>query len=335
MRQFYARRRPLERRGQDRGPAPAGLRPGASRTIRRLTLDPIITASFLVSAPDQRGLVARLSGFFYELGLNILDASNHTDVHAEAGPRFFMRLVVDLGGLAAPEAARKLGGSAGRKALEASFELCAERLGATWSVGYSDVLPRMALLVTKDPTCLYDLVLRQRSGELRCEIPVVISNHAALEPVAESFRIPFVALPVTPETKREQERQVVAELRRHHIDLVVLARYMQILSDELLREVPTVINIHHGFLPAFQGAKPYHQAHARGVKLIGATAHYATKDLDQGPIIEQDVARVSHEMGPDDLVRVGRDVERVVLARAVRAHLERRVIVEGRRTMVL
>ena len=153
--------------------------------------------------------------------------------------------------------------------------------------------------------------------------------------VAEGFRIPFYALPVTPDTKAAQERQILDLLKRHHVDLVVLARYMQVLERLFLDDAPRVINIHHGFLPAFQGAKPYHQAYARGVKLIGATAHYATEDLDQGPIIEQDVARVDHGMGPDDLVRVGRDVERVVLARAVRAHLDRRVIVEGRRTIVL
>jgi formyltetrahydrofolate deformylase len=294
-----------------------------------------ITATYLVAAGDQPGLVARLSGFFYELGLNIVDASNHTDALAEGGPRFFMRLVVDLAGLSKPSAASRLGGSATRKELEAAFAGLAEKLGATWSVGYSDVPPRVAILVTKDPTCLYDLVLRQRMGELKCEIPIVLSNHAALEPVAESFRIPFVALPVTSDTKPQQEAQLLEHIRRHHVDLVVMARYMQVLSDDFLQKSPVVINIHHGFLPAFQGAKPYHQAHARGVKLIGATAHYATKDLDQGPIIEQDVARVSHELGPEELVRVGRDVERVVLARAVRAHLERRVIVEGRRTMVL
>ncbi len=298
-------------------------------------MQPPVTATFLVSAPDQAGLVARLSGFFYELGLNILDASNHTDLHAERGPRFFMRLVVSLAGMSSPGAAARLGGSTGKKPLETSFATLAEQLGASWSVGYSDVPPRVALLVTKDPTCFYDLVLRQRSGELPCEIPLVISNHPTLEPVAESFRIPFVALPVTPETKPAQEQLILEELKRHHVDLVVLARYMQVLSESFLSAAPVVINIHHGFLPAFQGAKPYHQAHARGVKLIGATAHYATKDLDQGPIIEQDVARVSHAMGPDELVRVGRDVERVVLARAVRAHLERRVITEGRRTMVL
>ncbi len=298
-------------------------------------------ATFLFSSLDQPGLVAQVAGFFFELGLNIVDASNHTDplAHGSDGvtaPRFFMRLVVDLGGLGSPRADAALGGSATRRTMEAAFsERVVKKLTGTWSVGYSDVVPRVALLVTKDPACLYDLILRQRQGELGCEIPLIVSNHPTLEPVAESFRIPFFALPVTAATKREQETKVVELLRRHHVDLVVLARYMQILSEEFLREAPPVINIHHGFLPAFQGAKPYHQAHDRGVKLIGATAHYATRDLDQGPIIEQDVARVTHAMCPDELTRVGRDVERVVLARAVRAHLERRVLVEGRRTIVL
>ncbi len=299
-------------------------------------------ATFLVTAPDQPGLVARLSGFFFELGLNIVDASNHSEdaISAEGAPdtrsaRFFMRLVVDLAALASPSAHDALGGNATRKALEEAFSALVKGLSGTWSVGYDDVRARVALLVTKDPACLYDLVLRQRNGELPCEIPVVISNHAALESVAESFRIPFFALPVTPDTKPVQERHVLELLKRLHIDLVVLARYMQVLSDDFLRLAPPVINIHHGFLPAFQGAKPYHQAYSRGVKMIGATAHYATKDLDQGPIIEQDVARVRHDMSPDQLVMVGRDVERVVLARAVRAHLERRVMVEGRRTIIL
>jgi formyltetrahydrofolate deformylase len=192
----------------------------------------------------------------------------------------------------------------------------------------------VAILVTKDPACLYDLILRQRSGEISCEIPLIVSNHPTMGSVAESFHIPFFHLPVDAATRPEQERQILDLLKRFRIDLVVLARYMQILSDAFLAEAPPVINIHHGFLPAFQGAKPYHQAHARGVKLVGATAHYATFDLDQGPIIEQDVARVTHAMGPDEMIRVGRDVERVVLARAVRAHLERRVIVLGKKTVV-
>jgi len=293
-------------------------------------------ATFLIAAPDGPGLVARLAGFFSELGLNIIDASNHTELITESGvPRFFMRLVVDLARLESPQALQGLGGSSTRKNLTEAFGKLAGALQAEWSVVYSDRLARVALLVTKEPVCLYDLLLRQQSGELPCEIPLIIGNHNALEQVAENFRVPFFTLPVTPETKPAQEAAVLDLLRRHHIDLVVLARYMQVLSDDFLRQAPSVINIHHGFLPAFQGAKPYHQAYARGVKIIGATAHYATRDLDQGPIIEQDVARVSHAMGPEELVRVGRDVERVVLARAVRAHLERRVVVEGRRTIIL
>jgi formyltetrahydrofolate deformylase len=292
-------------------------------------------ATLLVRAPDQPGLVARLAGFFYDLGLNIVDASNHTDAFADGGPRFAMRIVVDLGGLGADGAARALGGSATRRALEERFGALVASLGGTWSIGYDDTKARVAILVTKETACLYDLVLRQRSGELPCEIPLIVSNHADLESVAEGFRIPFFALPIGPGAKRAQEQQVLQLLAAHHVDLVVLARYMQVLTAEFLAEAPPVINIHHGFLPAFQGAKPYHQAHARGVKIIGATAHYATTELDQGPIIEQDVARVSHQAGPEDLIRVGRDVERVVLARAVRAHLERRIVVEGRRTILL
>jgi formyltetrahydrofolate deformylase len=295
-----------------------------------------VHATILFSAPDRPGLVARLSGFFYELGLNILSATNFTDVHGERGARFFMRLVVDLSGLASPSAQAKLGDSATRSTMAAAFgDRIASPLEGEWSIGYSDHVARVALLVTKDPTCLYDLALRQKQGELPCELALVVSNHAALEPAAQSFRLPFYALPVTPETKKDQERRVLELVRKHDVELIVLARYMQVLSDDFLSDAPPVINIHHGFLPAFQGAKPYHQAHARGVKLIGATAHYATKDLDEGPIIEQDVERIDHAMGPDELVRVGRDVERVVLARAVRAHLQRRVIVEGRRTFVL
>ena len=292
-------------------------------------------ATFLVAAPDRPGLVARLAGFFYALGLNIVDSSTHSDKWADDGPRFFMRLAVELDKLGSPQAQEKLGGSATRRALEASFSALAAELSATWSVGFSDALPRVALLVTKEPSCLYDLLLRQAMGELRCSFPLIISNRTDLEPVAESFRIPFFALPVTAETKREQEQQVLALIKKHHCDLLVLARYMQVLSAEFVEAAPVAINIHHGFLPAFQGARPYHQAHERGVKIIGATAHYVTKDLDQGPIIEQDVARVTHQLGPEELVRVGRDVERVVLARAVRAHLERRILVEGRRTIVL
>jgi formyltetrahydrofolate deformylase len=296
----------------------------------------VARATFLVAAPDQPGLVARLAGFFYSLGLNIIDSGNHSEVDVSSlPPRFFMRLVVDLVNLASPKAQEGLGGSATRAAMEASFGNLVASLSGTWSVAYSDRVAKVAILVTKDPTCLYDLVLRHRAGELPCEISLVISNHDLLESVAASFRIPYFALPIAQGKKRDQEQQILELVRRHHVDLVVLARYMQILSEQFLAEAPPVINIHHGFLPAFQGARPYLQAFERGVKMIGATAHYATKDLDQGPIIEQDVARVTHQLGPEELARVGRDVERSVLARAVRAHLERRIIVENRRTIVL
>lgn len=292
-------------------------------------------ATFLVAARDQPGLVARLAWFFADLGLNIVDASNHTDVHATAEPRFYMRLEVDLGGLTRPRAHDRLGDSVSRSSLEEAFVRLADELQATWSVRYSDQIAKVAILVTKEASCLYDLLLRQQNGELECEIPLIVSNLPTLESVAANFRIPFFALPVTQDTKLEQEDRLLELLRRHHIDLVVLARYMQVLTAEFIAAAPPAINIHHGFLPAFQGAKPYHQAHARGVKIIGATAHYATADLDQGPIIEQDVARVDHAMGPAEMARVGRDVERVVLARAVRAHLAHRVIVEGQRTIIL
>ncbi|MEZ4365243.1 MAG: formyltetrahydrofolate deformylase [Kofleriaceae bacterium] len=282
-------------------------------------------ATFLVNAPDQPGLVARLAGFFAARGLNIVDASNHTE-HAAAGARFFMRLVVDAVGL---------DDVAARAAFVASFDALVADLGGAVRAAWSDERPRVAILATKEPGCLYDLVLRQRAGELRCELPLILSNHELLAEAAASFQIPFVSLPVTAATKPAQERAVLELLREHKIELVVLARYMQVLSPEFIAAAPPVINIHHGFLPAFQGARPYHQAHARGVKLIGATAHYATAELDDGPIIEQDVARVSHAHGPEELVRLGRDVERVVLARAVRAHLDNRVVVEGRRTFVL
>ncbi len=280
-------------------------------------------ATFLVSAPDQPGLVARLAGFFYARGLNIIDSSTHSDPWAAGGPRFFLRLAVVLDA-----------GNA-REELEQSFAALVTTLAGTWSAGYSDRLSRVTILVTREPACLYDLLLRQKMGELACEVPLIIGNRTDLQPVAASFGIPFVEVPMTPQTRAAGEEQMLALIAAHRCDLVVLARYMQILSGEFVARAPVAINIHHGFLPAFQGARPYHQAHERGVKIIGATAHYVTRDLDQGPIIEQDVERVTHQMGPQELARVGRDIERVVLARAVRAHLEHRILLEGRRTMVL
>ena len=281
-------------------------------------------ATFLFASRDQPGLVARLAGFFYERALNIVDGSDHVEPGDGDSARFFIRSVVEL------DDARL-----SRADIEHAYGALATTLGGTWSVRYSDRAARVAIFVTKESACLYDLILRQQHGDLACEIPLIIGNHATLESVAQSFRIPFFALPITADSKRAQEDRILALLAAHRIDLVVLARYMQVLTDEFLRAAPPVINIHHGFLPAFQGARPYHRARERGVKIIGATAHYATSELDEGPIIEQDVARVSHQMTLDEFIRVGRDIERNVLSRAVRAHLERRVVVHAGRTIVL
>lgn len=275
---------------------------------------------FLIDCPDRRGLVASTSAFFYERGFNILQCQQYAD--PETGS-FFMRMKLSLDDL-----------STSRKQLESEFGEFAEALEMSWSVHYTDYVPRVALLVTKASHCLYDLLLRKEEGELRCEIPAVISNHPILEGVADRFRIPYHCLPVTKETRASQERELLALLEQYHIDLVVLARYMQILSPAVVEPYRgRIINIHHAFLPAFQGANAYRNAYERGVKMIGATAHYVTEDLDEGPIIEQGVERVTHEHKPDDLLQIGRDIERVVLARAVRAHLEHQIIVSGRRTI--
>ena len=278
-------------------------------------------ATFLIQCPDRKGLVSKISTFFFERGFNVLDCQQHTDPRID---RFFMRMVLDLRDL-----------STSRAALKEDFGAMAGSLDGEWSVHFSDERQRLAILVTKTSHCLYDLLVRQREGELDCEVPVIVSNHPQLEAVADQFRIPYHCLPVTAESKAQQEDELLALLQRYHIDLVVLARYMRILSSEVVDAwAGRMINIHHAFLPAFRGARAYKQAWARGVKMIGATAHYVTADLDEGPIIEQDVERVTHEQDPASLARIGRDVERVVLARAVKAHLEHRVIVSGRRTVV-
>jgi formyltetrahydrofolate deformylase len=220
-------------------------------------------------------------------------------------------------------------------ALERGIDEVATRFSMQWSLHYGGQPKRMAVFVSRHDHCLYDLLLRHRAGEMACEIPLIVSNHSDLQPIADHFGIPFHVFPITSATKRSQEEREMELLRTERIDLVVLARYMQILSAELIGQYPgRIINIHHSFLPAFVGSKPYHQAHQRGVKLIGATAHYATTDLDEGPIIEQDVIRTSHRDSPEDLVRKGRDVERNVLARAVRWHLDDRVLIYGNKTVV-
>lgn len=278
------------------------------------------TIVFLFQCTDQKSLVVNITRFFSEREYNILHCQQYTDIQ---DGQYFMRLKLqDEGQL-------------NRTDLEQQFRNYADTLGLTWSVRYSDVPYRVALLVTKTSHCPYDLLLRQQEGELKCEIPLVMSNHDDLEAMAKQFNTLFYHLPVSKETKPQQEAQINALLAEHKIDLVVMARYMQILSETFVAQhVGSVINIHHGFLPAFQGAKPYHQAFARGVKIIGATAHYATADLDEGPIIEQDVERVMHDNTPEELVMIGKDIERLVLARAVKAHIEHRIIIFGRRTIV-
>lgn len=279
------------------------------------------TATILVSCPDRRGLVAALGQLLYGHGANILSADQHTD---PAANMFFQRIVVDL---------REM--HADRTTLEHAVAEVAQRFQMRYRVAYGDHVKRVALMVSKTDHCLHDLVLRKRAGELSCEIPLIVSNHPDLEPIARGYGIPFHVFSVADGNKREQEEQMLALFTEQRVDLVVLARYMQIVSAEFCaRYAERAINIHHSFLPAFVGGKPYHQAHERGVKVVGATAHYVTEDLDEGPIIEQDVMRTSHRDSVDDLIRKGRDLERVVLSRAVRYHVEDRVLVSGHKTVV-
>jgi len=284
-------------------------------------LDSDAIATLLVSCPDQRGIVASLAQLLYGHGANILDADQHTDPVAG---HFFQRIRFDLSQI-----------HTDRTSLEHGIGEVAARFQMSWRIAHGRAPKRMAIFVSKYDHCLYDLLLRHRAGELACEIPLIVSNHAALAPVAAQFGVDFEVFPITRDNKREQEAREIARIEALDIDLVVLARYMQVLSGEFVARYPgRIINIHHSFLPAFMGGKPYHQAHTRGVKLIGATAHYATTDLDEGPIIDQDVARCSHRDSIDDLVRKGRDLEKVVLARAVRLHLGDRVLVYGNKTVV-
>jgi formyltetrahydrofolate deformylase len=280
-----------------------------------------VTAVLLLSCDDQKGLVASVSDFLYRHDGNIVHADQHTD-HEEGV--FLQRVEWQLDGFGVP-----------REGIAEAFQPLAERFNMTWSLRFSDEMPRVAILVSRLRHCLYDLLARWRLGELHAEIPVVISNHRDAAPIVEEFGVAFRHLPVTPGTKVKQEQQLLAELEAQRIDLVIMARYMQVLSDDVVRQFPNrIINIHHSFLPAFAGARPYHQAHERGVKIIGATAHYATRQLDQGPIIAQDVVRVSHRDSVADLVRKGSDLEKVVLARAVDLHLRNRVLVYGNKTVV-
>ena len=280
-----------------------------------------VTAVLLLSCPDQKGLVAAVSEFLYRHDGNIIHADQHTD---QAEGVFLQRVEWELAGFAIP-----------RDEIAEAFRPIAERFEMTWRLHFSDFVPRIAVFASKLPHCLYDLLARWRMGEFRAEVPLVISNHSDQRSIAQDFGVAFEHVPITPETKDAAEGRISERLEEERIDLIVLARYMQVLGEELVgRYRDRVINIHHSFLPAFAGARPYHEAHQRGVKIIGATAHYVTAELDQGPIIDQDVVRVSHRDAVSDLIRKGRDLEKVVLARAVDLYLRNRIVVYGNKTVV-
>lgn len=279
-------------------------------------------AILLVSCPDQPGLVAQLTAFIHGNGGNVVHLDQHVDTDDDV---FFMRVEWDLSDFVIP-----------RGSLPGAIARLTDPLGMHTELYFSDQQVRVALFVSKQNHCLYDLLARHEAGELpRVDIPLIISNHASLEPVAQRFGIPFHHFPLTAESKPQVEQQELALLADAGIDTIVLAKYMQVLSEEFCAAYPNrIINIHHSFLPAFAGAKPYHQAHRRGVKIIGATAHYATPELDQGPIIEQDVIHVSHKESVADYVRRGKDLEKVVLSRAVWWHIQRKVLVHQNRTVI-
>ena len=293
------------------------MRPSSARSADSVSN----TAILLIDCPDRKGLVAAIANFLYRNDANILHADQHQD--KEAG-LFFMRVEWDLTGFALPLAR-----------FREEFVPIAEPLEMNWRLELRSVRPKVAILVSKYDHCLADLLYRQRSDELACEVPLIISNHPDARPLADFHGIPYYYVPVTKEKKGDAEAEQIELIEKHNVDLIVLARYMQILSAEFVSRFPTrIINVHHSFLPAFSGAKPYHRAYERGVKLIGATSHFATEVLDDGPIIEQDVTRVSHRDQLEDLVQKGRDLEKAVLSRAVRWYIEHRILVYGKKTVV-
>jgi formyltetrahydrofolate deformylase len=279
------------------------------------------TAILLISCSDQPGIVAAVSTFLFENQGNIVDIDQHVD--QEDGV-FFMRVEWEIESFALK-----------REELIAALRPLMDRFSMDWELHFSDVVVRAALFVTKDNHCFYDLLSRHESGELGMEIPLILSNREDLSAVAERFGIPFHYFPISKETKQSQEEAQIALLQEHRVDLVILARYMQILSASMTDAFPhRIINIHHSFLPAFPGARPYHSAHRRGVKLVGATSHYVTEELDEGPIIAQGVTPVSHSDAVQDFIRKGRALEQSVLSRAVWLHLNRRTLVHANRTVV-
>lgn len=278
-------------------------------------------AILLAACPDKAGLIAAFSSFIHEHHGNIVNLEQHVDVSRR---RFFMRVEWSLDGFAL-----------GRAELPAAVRKLASAHEIDWSLYFTDQVPRMAILVSRHSHCLLDILARIQSGELAVKVPLVVSNHPDCQRFVEPLGIDYQSLPVTPASKSGQEARLLELLEENHIDLIVLARYMQILGTGIVdRFQNRIINIHHSFLPAFPGARPYHSAHERGVKIIGATSHYVTAELDAGPIIEQDVVRVSHSDSVDDMVHKGRDLEKLVLARAIWKHLQRKVLVSGNRTLV-
>jgi len=279
------------------------------------------TATLLVTCPDRRGIVAAIADFLYQHNANILHADQHQDAENNL---FLMRVEWDL-----------TGSAINADNFSEHFSPIAERFEMQWQLKLAQKHSRMAIMVSQYDHCLVDLLHRHQSGELACEIPLIISNHLDTKRLAEFYGIPFYHIEVTKENKAEAEAKQFALFEQYEVDLIVLARYMQILSPEFVKRYPQrIINIHHSFLPAFIGARPYHRAFERGVKLIGATSHYVTEVLDEGPIIEQDIDRISHRDQVEDLIQKGRDLERIVLSRAVRWHVENRILLYANKTVI-
>ncbi len=278
-------------------------------------------AILLISCPDRKGITASVTNFIFQNNGNIVHADQHIDDQSNT---FFMRVEWILDDFSIPQ-----------EKIEEAFGSIAKKFEMQWKLSLKNQKIRVAMFVSKQPHCVYDLLYRHKSGQLVCDIPLVISNHRDVENLAENFGIKFLEFPITQANKESQEKKQMELLNKENIDLIILARYHQILSPAFVKAFPNkIINIHHSFLPAFAGKNPYLQAYEKGVKIIGATSHYVTEELDGGPIIEQDTARISHRNSLDDLVRQGEDLERVVLSRAVRWHLERKILCYGNKTVV-
>lgn len=283
---------------------------------------PAPSAILLIHCLDRRGLVASVTDFIYKNKGNILHLDQHVDAQEKV---FFMRIEWDLAHFEIPEG--KIGSSFDR--------LLAKKFNMQWELHFSYEKPKVAIFVSKLSHCLYDILSHYQSKDWMIDIPLIISNHQDLKPAAKRFGIDYHYIPVSKNNKQKQERKQLLLLKKHHIDFIILARYMQILTEGFIQVYPhRIINIHHSFLPAFPGAKPYHSAYQRGVKIIGATSHYVTRELDAGPIIEQDVVRVSHKDAVDDLIRKGQDLEKMVLSRAIWYHLKRKILVYNNKTVI-